>query len=181
MEVWDMARVMFRRLLAVLVALLPVGLLATTAHADDPRISLINCNFHLHHNVSVAAGSPITLATGWGMTTRGNLVDFIHAATVTMTIDGQAVTTTRAQPVLVDSVDNDGWLVFWTFSTVALAAGQTMVVTFNIVLAHQVVDHSLFKFGLPGPGQPAILPPGPIFAPALLSTVDATCHVRRSD
>ncbi len=174
MEVWDMGRVTLGRLLALLVALLAVGLQAATAYADDPRISLIRCNFPLNHNVSVAAGSPITLATGWGMTTRGNLVDFIHAATVTMTVDGQAVTTTRAEPVLVDPVDNDGWLVFWTFSTVAPAAGQTMVVTFNIVLAHQVVDHSLIEFGLAGPGQPAIIPPGPIFTPDLLCNVHGT-------
>jgi hypothetical protein len=169
-----MQRVILRRLLALLVALLPVGLLATTAHADDPRISLIHCNFALNHNVPVAAGSPITLATGWGMTTRGNLIDFIHAATVSMTVDGQAVTPTEGEPVLVDSVDNDGWLVSWTFSTVAPATGQTMVVTFNIVLAHDVVDHSLIEFGLAGPGQPAIIPAGPLFTPDLLCNVHGT-------
>jgi len=169
-----MGRVMLRRLLALLVALLPVGLLATTAHADDPRISLIRCNFALHHNVPVAAGSPITLAAGWGMTTRGNLIDFIHAATVTMTVDGQAVTPTQTEPILIDSVDNDTWLVSWTFSTVAPAVGQTMVVTFNIVLAHEVVDHSLIEFGLAGPGQPAIIPPGPVFTPDLLCNVHGT-------
>jgi len=174
MEVWDMGRVMLRRLLALLVALLPVGLLATTAHADDPRISLIKCNFPLDHNVSVAAGSPITLATGWGMSNRGNLIDFIHAATVTMTVDGQAVTPTEGQPVLIDSVDNDGWLVSWTFNTVAPAAGQTMVVTFNIVLDHQVVDHSLIEFGLAGPGRPATIPAGPLFTPDLLCNVQGT-------
>jgi len=174
MEVWDMGRVTLGRLLALLVALLAVGLQAATAYADDPRISLIRCNFPLNHNVSVAAGSPITLATGWGMTTRGNLIDFIHAATVTMTVDGQAVTPTEGEPFLVDSVDNDGWLVFWTFSTVAPAAGQTMVVTFNIVLDHQVVDHTLIEFGLAGPGRPAIILPGPIFAPDLLCNVHGT-------
>jgi hypothetical protein len=174
MEVWDIGRVKLRRLLALLVALLPVGLLATTAYADDPRISLIRCNFPLNHNVSVAAGSPLTLATGWGMSNRGNLFDFIHAATVTMTVDGQAVTPTQAEPILVDSVDNDTWLVFWTFNTVAPAVGQVMVVTFNIVLDHQVVDHSLVEFGLAGPGQPAIIPAGPTFTPDLLCNVHGT-------
>jgi hypothetical protein len=174
MEVWDMGRVKLRRLLALLLALLPVGLLATTAYADDPRISLIRCNFPLHHNVSVAAGSALTLATGWGMSNRGNLIDFIHAATVTMTVDGQAVTPTQTEPILIDSVDNDNWLVFWTFSTVAPAVGQVMVVTFNIVLAHEVVDHSLIEFGLAGPGQPAIIPAGPVFTPDLLCNVHGT-------
>jgi hypothetical protein len=49
-----------------------------------------------------------------------------------------------------------------------------MVVTFNIVLAHQVVDHSLIEFGLAGPGQPAIIPAGPIFMPDLLCNVHGT-------
>jgi hypothetical protein len=169
-----MGRVRLRLLLALVVALLPVALLATTAYADDPRISLIRCNFPLHHNVSVAAGSPLTLATGWGMSNRGNLIDFIHAATVTMAVDGQPVTPTRTEPILIDSVDSDNWLVFWTFNTVAPAVGQVMVVTFNIVLAHEVVDHSLIEFGLAGPGQPAIIPPGPVFTPDLLCNVHGT-------
>jgi hypothetical protein len=100
--------------------------------------------------------------------------ELIHAATVTMSVDGQVVTPTQTEPILIDSVDNDNWLVFWTYSTVAPAAGQTMIVTFKIVVDHQVVDHSLVEFGLAGPGQPAIIPTGPIFTPDLLCNVHGT-------
>jgi hypothetical protein len=166
--------VKLRRLLALLLAVLPIGLMAAPAHADDPVIQMVRCNFPLNHNISVAAGSPITLVTGWGMSNRGNLTDFINAATVTMTVDGQAVTPTETEPILIDTVDNDTWKVSWTYNTVAPPAGQTMVVTFNIVLAHQVADHSLIEFGLTGSGKPAIIPAGPIFTPDLLCNVLAT-------
>ena len=139
-----------------------------------PGDRLIQCNFPLHHNISVAAGSPVTFVAGWGMSNRGNLIDFIHAATATMTVDGQPVTPTETEPSLIDPVDNDTWKVSWTYDTVAPAAGQTMVVTFNIVLAHDVADHSLVEFGLAGPGQPAIIPAGPIFTPDLLCNVNGT-------
>jgi hypothetical protein len=166
--------VKLRRLLALLLALLPIGLLASSARADDPVIRLVQCSFPLHHNISVSAGSPITLLTGWAMSNRGNLIDFLNAATVTMTVNGQAVTPTESEPVLVDPLDNDIWRVNWTYDTVAPAAGQTVVVTFNIVLAHQVADHSLIEFSLTGPGMPAIIPAGPIFTPDLLCNVLAT-------
>jgi hypothetical protein len=171
---FDVMPVKLRRLLALLFALLPIGLLASPAHADDPVINLVQCSFPLHHNVSVAAGSPITLRTGWAMSNRGNLIAFVNAATVTMTVNGQAVTPSESEPFLVDSLDNDTWRVNWTYETVAPAAGQTMVVTFNIVLAHQVADHTLIEFGLTGPGRPAIIPAGPIFTPDLLCNVLAT-------
>lgn len=55
-----------------------------------------------------------------------------------------------------------------------VAATAVLVVTFNIVLAHEVADHSLVEFGLAGPGQPAIIPAGPIFTPDLLCNVNST-------
>jgi hypothetical protein len=75
---------------------------------------------------------------------------------------------------LIDTVDNDTWKVSWTYDTVAPPVGQTMVVTSNIVLSHQVADHSLIEFGLAGPGAPAMIPAGPVFTPDLLCNVLAT-------
>jgi hypothetical protein len=166
--------VKLRRLLALLFALLPIGLLAAPAYAGDPVIRLVQCNFQLDHNISVAAGSPITLSAGQVMSNRGNLIAFINAATVTMTVDGQAVTPTESEPFLVDPVDNDTWRVNWTYDTIAPAVDQTMVVTFNIVLAHQVVDHTPIELGLAMPGKPAIIPAGPFFTPDLLCNVLGT-------
>jgi hypothetical protein len=166
-----MRLIKLRRLLALVIALIPIGLQVTPAYADTV-IRLVPCNFPQHHNTSVVAGSPITLLTGWAMSNRGNLIDFIHAATVTMTVNGQAVTPTASEAVLIDPVDNDTWRVTWTYTTVAPAAGQTTVVTFNLVLAHQVVDHELIEFGLAGPGKPAIIPAGPLYT--LLCNVHGT-------
>jgi hypothetical protein len=92
-----------------------------------------------------------------------------------MTVDGQAVTPSKSD-VFQQSPDthpdgnaDDPWRVRWTYATTAPAEpGQTMVVTFNILLSRQVADHEL------GPGQPGFLGPGYLFPQAFSCTLSAT-------
>jgi hypothetical protein len=96
------------------------------------------------------------------MSTRGNTQAFANAATGIMTVDGQAVTLVKSDvyqlsaDIHPDGNADDPWRVQWSFATTAPAQGQSMVVTFNITLARAVADHEL------GPGQPGILPAGPL-------------------
>jgi hypothetical protein len=145
------------RLLALVFGLLVVGVLSTAAYADDPVVRIPGgCH---GGSVSVPAGSPVTLVSGWTMATRGNTQAFANAATGVMTINGESVTSVQSEvfSIPVDTEPLDAWRVQWSFATAAPAAGQSMVVTFTIVLARAVADH---EFGI---GRPVIIPAGPLF------------------
>ena len=151
----------FSRLAAVLFSLLAVGLVSAPVFAEGTTVGIPGgCR---SGSVPVPALSPLTLASGWTMSTRGNTQAFANAATGVMTVDGQAVTPVKSEvfqafpDIHPDGNADDGWRVRWTFATTAPALGQSMVVTFTIVLARPVADHEL------GPGQPVILPAGPLF------------------
>ncbi|HVS05094.1 MAG TPA: hypothetical protein VHK65_02880 [Candidatus Dormibacteraeota bacterium] len=147
------------RLIVLVLNLLALGLLATSAYADDPTVRIPGgCPTG---KVSVPAGGSLTLVSGWAMATRGNTQAFANAATGVMTIDGQPVTAVQSDvfPLPVDFEPFDAWRVQWSYTTTGLAVGQSIVVTFTIVLAHQVADHEL------GRGKPIILPAGQLFPP----------------
>jgi hypothetical protein len=147
------------RLIALVFGLLASGLVSTVAYADDPTVRIPGgCRAG---SVSVPAGSSLTLVSGWTMATRGNTQAFANAATGVMTIDGQSVTPVQSDvlPLPVDTEPLDAWRVQWSFTTTAPAAGQSMVVTFTIVLARAVADHEL------GIGKPSIIPAGQLFPP----------------
>jgi hypothetical protein len=148
-------------LVAFLFSLLALGLLSAPVFADGTTVGIPGgCR---GGSVSVPAGSPLTIASGWTMSTRGNTQAFANAATGIMTINGQPVTPVKSEvfqafpDIHPDGNADDGWRVRWTFATTAPALGQSMIVTFTIVLARPVADHEL------GPGQPVILPAGPLF------------------
>jgi hypothetical protein len=108
------------------------------------------------------------------MSTRGNTQAFANAATGIMTVNGQAVTPIKSdvyQPfadIHPDGNADDAWRVQWSFATTAPPRGQSMVVTFIIVLARPVADHEL------GPGQPGIIPAGPLFPSPFRCSVTGT-------
>jgi hypothetical protein len=147
------------RLIVLVLGLLVLGLASTAAYADDPTVRIPGgCP---GRNVSVPAGSSLTLVSGWTMATRGNTQAFANAATGVMTINGQSVTPVQSDvlPLPFDTEPLDAWRVQWSYTTTAPAAGQSMVVTFTIVLARAVADHEL------GIGQPIIIPAGQLFPP----------------
>jgi hypothetical protein len=160
-----------RRLVALLVMVLPVALGPSPVLADDPTVPMIRCAFPMNHNTNEPAGSAIMLVLGWTMSTRGNLEDFVHAATVTFTIDGKSVPVTQSHLVPGRQgmvTGEDLWHVTWSFATTAPAAGQTTVWTAGITLSRPVTDHEGQELGLAGPGQPGIIPAGVLFDPAQL-------------
>jgi len=147
------------RLMAPVFGLLAFVLLSTVAYADDPTVRIPGgCP---GRSVAVPAGSSLTLVSGWTMATRGNTQAFANAATGVMTINGQPVTPVQSEvfPIPFDTEPFDAWRVQWSFTTTAPGVGQSMVVTFTIVLARGVADH---EFGI---GQPAIIPAGQLFPP----------------
>jgi hypothetical protein len=148
------------RVLVLVFGLLALGLLSTAAYADDPIVSIFGC-VRAGGSVSVSAGSPVTFTGGWTMATRGNTQAFANAAAGVMTINGQSVTPVQSEvfPLPVDFEPLDLWRVQWSHATTAPAAGQSMVVTFTIVLARDVADHE------GGIGKPIIIPAGRLFPP----------------
>lgn len=155
------------RLVALLFSLLGLGLLSAPAYAAGTTINIP----HQCGSVSVPAASPLTIVSGWTMSTRGNTQAFANAATGVMTINGQLVTPTKSevyqphpdgQP---DGNADDAWRVQWSFATSAPAQGQSMIVTFDITLAYPVADHET------GPGQPTILPAGSLFPSPFVCSV----------
>ncbi len=147
------------RSMALVFGLLASGLVSTAAYADDPIVPIVGC--FVAGGVSVPAGSQVTFRAGWTMATRGNTQAFANSATGVMTVDGQSVMPVQSDvfPLPVDTEPLDAWRVQWSFTTTAPAAGQSMVVTFTIVLARAVADHEL------GIGQPIIIPAGQLFPP----------------
>ncbi len=146
-----------QRLLVGLVIVSPLALTPATAAADDPTVRMVQCAFPMHHNTSVVAGSTLRLVIGWGMSTRGNLEDFVRAATVTFTIDGQDVTPTQSDllpPPSAQPTGEDIWRVTWSYTTTAPAVGHTMLWTTGLTLSRPVTDHTAQEFGDSGPGQP---------------------------
>jgi len=159
----------FSRLVALLFSLLAVGLLSAPVSGDGTTVGIPGgCR---GGSVSVPAGSPLTLASGWTMSTRGNTQAFANAATGILTVNGQTVTPIKSEvfqasaDIHPDGNADDAWRVRWLFATTAPSLGESMVVTFNIELDHPVADHEF------GPGQPVILPEGPLFANPFTCTV----------
>lgn len=157
-------------LVALLFSLLALCVFATPAYADGTTINIP----HQCGTVSLPAASPLTIVSGWTMSTRGNTEAFANAATGVMTINGQAVSPVKSevyQPRPDDHPDgnaDDPWRVQWSFATTAPPQGASMVVTFEITLDHAVADHEL------GSGRPIILPAGPLFAHPFQCTVIGT-------
>ena len=147
------------RCVALLLSLAALCVFAAPVYADGTTINIP----HQCGSVSLPAASPLTIVSGWTMSTRGNTQAFANAATGLMTINGQAVAPVKSE-VFQQRPDNhpdgnadDPWRVQWSFATTAPLKGASMVVTFEITLAHAVADHEL------GSGQPTILPEGPLF------------------
>jgi hypothetical protein len=157
----------FSRFLTSLFSLLALGLLSTPVYASGITINIP----HQCGSVSVPATSPLTIVSGWTMSTRGNTQAFANAATGVMTINGQLVTPTKSEVYQPhpdgqrDGNADDAWRVQWSFATTAPAQGQSMIVTFDIALAYPVADHE------GGPGQPGILPAGSLFPSPFVCSV----------
>lgn len=149
------------RCVAFPLSLLALCLFAAPVYATGTTINIPHqCRGGL--SVSLPAGSPLTIVSGWTMSTRGNTQAFANAATGVMTINGQAVSPVKSD-VFQQRPDNhpdgnadDPWRVQWSFATTGPQQGASMLVTFQILLARAVADHET------GSGQPSILPAGPL-------------------
>ena len=160
------------RLVASLTGLLGLAMYSVPAHADDPTVNIPHsCQGGV---ALVPSASPLTIVSKWTMSTRGNTQAFANSASGIMTINGQPVAAVKSEVIQAfadahpDGNADDGWRVQWTFATTSPAQGQSIVVTFQIVLAFAVADHEL------GPGQPIILPAGPLFPNPFTCTVTGT-------
>jgi hypothetical protein len=154
-------------LVAVLFSLLALGLFSAPAYADDTTINIPH-SCQPGGNVLVPAASPLTIVSGWTMSTRGNTEAFANAATGIMTVNGQLVSATKSDvfhpgvaDIHPDGNADDAWRVQWSFTTTSPGLGQSVVVTWNILLARDVADHEL------GSGRPTILSAGLLFQPPL--------------
>lgn len=159
----------FGRLVALPFSLAAIGLLTTPVYADDATVRIPHgCQ---GGPVSVTAGGPLTIVSGWTMSTRGNTQAFANAATGVMTINGQSVTPAKSEVFRIpidskpDGNADDPWRVQWSFTTTAPPLHGSMLITFDIVLSRVVADHET------GSGAPSFLPAGPLFPQPFTCTV----------
>ncbi len=159
-----------KRFVALLFSLVALCIFAAPAYAAGTTLNIP----HQCGSVSLPAATPLTIVSGWTMSTRGNTQAFANAATGEMTINGQPLSPVKSD-VFRPGSDNhpdgnadDPWRVQWSFATTVPMQGQSMLVTFEITLAYPVADHE------GGPGQPVILPAGPLFQNPFRCTVTGT-------
>jgi hypothetical protein len=130
-----------RMLLVSCAALaLTVGVVAGTGSAATPvSVSYPTCVFAHGGNVTVPAGSDVTVSFGWGESTRGRVQNFINDQSTTATIDGNPsnVSSGWMTPVPVA----DLYVSFLNVPVGTLAsAGDTVVVGLQITLRHKLAE-----------------------------------------
>ena len=148
-------------LCAFFAASLAFSLLPGVAAADDPDVvpffGLGGCLAN-DGKATVTADETFYLRFGWGAKTRGQVMEYIRAASDTITIDGTVHT---------DAGDYWGDIFFepgppahwraWVFYPVeAPSAGETLSVTLDLIVSHRLHDgiskleNGRFEFVGPG-------------------------------
>jgi hypothetical protein len=141
--------------LLLVICAFVAGVTASVARADEAIVNPFICQTFQGGNVTVAAGSTITIRQGAAEQTLGILMDLLNAQTSTITINGTSVDVSGSWSAPEGpEVRNWGWASRVVYPTgVTLAAGDSLVVTWTTTLAHAIPE--VFNPGAGGPsGQP---------------------------
>ncbi|MHB8644046.1 MAG: hypothetical protein ACYDA3_14310 [Gaiellaceae bacterium] len=169
---------MKRAVVTMIVAVLTGGVLATTPALGSTPTSVVKIGACAAGwpdiQRSVPAGSEIVLWIGWGQTTRGGVMDFLHDVTTSVLVNGVPVVNADSYwsgPQLLYILPSDPWWVTWTYPTgIVLAAGETLTVQPELVLAHPLADPR-------EPDYPLLTPSGPYVEPGSGLTAPGTCTI----
>jgi hypothetical protein len=113
---------------------------AAPALAAEPvSVSMFPC-FLAGGETTVPAGADLTIQSGWGARTRGQINSFLASVSTEATLDGEPIVGSFGSP---EGSRADGWSVFWNYSTDALDAGDTIEVSVEQTLAFPVFDGDL--------------------------------------
>src|SRR6266516_4538273 len=131
------------------------------ASAADSVVGTGGCVLVNGGQVTRPAGSTIIVRYGWGDVIRGNLVDFLHAQTTTLSINGGAPIDVSGlyPPPTQSPLFPSGWSSIWLYPTgITLAnAGDSVTWTVTVSVSHTLAEVT----GVPA--SPAIGGPGVLF------------------
>jgi hypothetical protein len=143
-----------KRLLFVLAAIVAavtvtsssaVASASTGAPSTSVTVGIFTCGVRDNGQFTVPAGSTVTFKLGWFQNNIGAIYNFLHAVTVTASVNGTPVANansyfTAPEPQPPDAPGN--WITWWIYPTgITLAAGQSLTLTnYDWVLSHPLAD-----------------------------------------
>lgn len=146
---------------AALVAVLAALSVGSANAATPVTVSIPVCYFAHGGNVTVPAGSDVTMSFGWASSTKGRVLNFESAQTTTASRNGSPVPNASSLWGAPEPISG-GWVAFFRLSAGTLAnPGDSMVVTMQISLSRktpQGKDPDTGKQLFSGPGD--VLPSG---------------------
>jgi hypothetical protein len=142
-----------KAVLLLAICAVSAGIAASAAQAADVNVNPFICNDFQGGNLTVPAGSTITIRQGVSEQTLGILLSYLTAQTTTITVNGTTVDVSDAWPTPERRPQGD-WASFITSPTgITLGAGQSLTVVWVTTLAHVVPE--VFNPAAGGePGQP---------------------------
>jgi hypothetical protein len=124
-------------IVTVVVALF-AAVAAGTSSAAPVTVSLPTCYFAHGGQVTVPAGSDVTVRLGVLYQYRGRTQDFLASQTTTATLNGNPVAGASSLWGAPQAVTG-GWVTFWNLSVGTLAnPGDSAVMTMQVNLSHQI-------------------------------------------
>ena len=131
-----------KRLLFVLATIVAavVAISTSAAASTSTTVSFIGC-WENGGQVTVPAGSTVTLQDGWATPNRGQVQAFLQDVTVTASINGTQIANANgywsAPEVFTPQPGVTAWVTWWAYPTgITLGAGEGMTFTTDWVLSH---------------------------------------------
>lgn len=149
-----------RRVGILLAIAATAGIAASSAWADTAYVNPTNCALFHGGQVTVPAGSTITVRQGFSEQTRGILQAFLNSQTSTVSVNGGSpvdVSDQYSTPVETAAGDFATRVVYPTGIT--LGAGESLTIAFTLSLRN-VVPEVFNPAGGGEPGKPAFNVPG---------------------
>ncbi len=156
-----------KRLLLVFAVMVVAVVMATGASAiPTATVNIFPCAFG--GGATVGAGLQINLTATWTAKTRGLTNSFLDAVTTFASVNSTPVANANSYFSAPTGDNTNGWLTRWTYPTgITLAAGQTMTVSFDWVLAYAITD------GFKNDNKQSHIGPGSVFGGPLSCTITA--------
>jgi len=118
----------------LLAALLLFGSATTVAASDPTTVSVVGCSLR-GGAVEVEGGTEIVLRSGWGATNRGLVEAFLNGGgRLILTVDGDVVD--LSDFISTPQEVGGNWFVFFVYPAGILDSGDSMEVSFEVVIDH---------------------------------------------
>ena len=115
-------------------------------------IAVPGCAFHGGH-ATVPAGTAFTVFGGWGASHIGQVLDWVHGSTNTITVNGVTTDLSLYFAGLTNEwVPGGDWADIFFYPVAALSIGASDSVTYHTSVEHPMIDG---ETNFPGPPAPA--------------------------